>query len=252
MNYQEIFTNGSAVMYILFAFSVIGMALIIYKLLHFTKTKLPSPEEVEKLARLYTRQHFAHFRTEFQNNLSGGETECQEVGCNSTRNCRELGAFQEIFCPLIAAEFRRGISNKELEIEIGRLATREVRSLEEWLRPLAVISQLAPLLGLLGTVLGMIQVFVGLEGAGSSVDPGVLAGGIWEALLTTAVGLAIAIPTSAAYSYFEGEVDSRAARISDFGKRLLFRRRLILEESERGSSSKGELSETIKLTPSLH
>ncbi|MFN4170130.1 MAG: MotA/TolQ/ExbB proton channel family protein [Pseudorhodobacter sp.] len=67
---------------------------------------------------------------------------------------------------------------------------------EAGLRLLDAIAQVAPLLGLFGTVLGMIEAFRALQGAGAAVDPSVLAGGIWVALMTTAVGLAVAMPVS--------------------------------------------------------
>jgi biopolymer transport protein ExbB len=60
---------------------------------------------------------------------------------------------------------------------------------------------------LLGTVLGMIEAFIQLEGAGTQVDVGLLAGGIWEALVTTAAGLAVAIPALAALNALEGMVE---------------------------------------------
>lgn len=78
----------------------------------------------------------------------------------------------------------------EAEIRFARL--------ERGLRYLDNVAQLAPLLGLFGTVLGMIEAFQALQDAGSQVDPSVLAGGIWVALLTTAVGLVVAMPTSVA------------------------------------------------------
>ena len=205
------FLHGGPVMYTLFAFSIAGVALVIYKATDLARSRFPSSQERDKLVDYYSKDHFSLF--------------ADRVG-------EQPEGFQAIFRPLLVAQFKPGISNKEIEIELGRLASREVRRREGWLRPLAVIAQLAPLLGLLGTVLGMIDVFLQLEGASSNVDPNMLAGGIWEALLTTAVGLTIAIPMSAAYAYFEGEVDRRSCRISDFGKRLLFKRRLILEGQE--------------------
>ena len=88
------------------------------------------------------------------------------------------------------------------------------------LRALELISTIAPLLGLLGTVLGMIAAFQTLQEAGSRADPALLAGGIWEALLTTAAGMAVAIPASVALTWFEAVIDrvrqdmeSLAARI---------------------------------------
>lgn len=71
------------------------------------------------------------------------------------------------------------------------------------LRPLEVIATVSPLLGLFGTVLGMIEAFRAMEAAGAQVDPSVLSGGIWEALLTTAVGLGVAIPVSLIHSLLE-------------------------------------------------
>jgi biopolymer transport protein ExbB len=70
-------------------------------------------------------------------------------------------------------------------------------------RALDAVAQLGPLLGLFGTVLGMIEAFRAMQGAGAAVDPGVLAGGIWTALLTTAVGLAVAMTTSALLTWLE-------------------------------------------------
>jgi biopolymer transport protein ExbB len=91
--------------------------------------------------------------------------------------------------------------------EVTRLAADAVERLRAYLRPLEVIAGIAPLLGLFGTVLGMIGAFQQLQQAGSQVDPGLLAGGIWEALLTTAVGLAVAIPTVALLAWLERIVD---------------------------------------------
>lgn len=85
-------------------------------------------------------------------------------------------------------------------------AEAALAQLESGFRLLDAISQTAPLLGLFGTVLGMIEAFQAMQGAGTSVDPSVLAGGIWVALLTTAVGLAVAIPTSLMLTWFEARV----------------------------------------------
>jgi biopolymer transport protein ExbB len=80
--------------------------------------------------------------------------------------------------------------------------------LERGLRILDIVVQLAPLLGLFGTVLGMIEAFQSLQAAGSQVDPSALAGGIWVALLTTAAGLAVAMPTSMVLSWFESRINA--------------------------------------------
>jgi len=84
---------------------------------------------------------------------------------------------------------------------------REVRQLSANLRPMLVVSILSPLLGLLGTVWGMITAFRDLATADGSPDPELLATGISMALVTTAVGLAVAIPSQASYYWFKSRVD---------------------------------------------
>ena len=94
-----------------------------------------------------------------------------------------------------------------LDADLQWRAEAALAGLRRHLRLLDVVAQLSPLLGLLGTVLGMIQAFEALQSAGGRADPGTLAGGISQALVTTAAGLIIAIPASAALSYFEARLD---------------------------------------------
>ncbi len=72
---------------------------------------------------------------------------------------------------------------------------------------------MAPLAGLLGTIFGMIDAFQQLENAGKNVDPAILSGGIWEALLTTAAGLSIAIPVVIFESWFRGLIEKLKLKI---------------------------------------
>jgi len=97
---------------------------------------------------------------------------------------------------------QRGVMKEILE-EVGR---QEVAHLERFVGILALTAAIAPLLGLLGTVIGMIEVFqvISVEGVGKA---DVLAGGISKALNTTAVGMAVAIPTLVAYRFFEAKVN---------------------------------------------
>lgn len=105
--------------------------------------------------------------------------------------------------------------------EIEQSGSAEIRNLESYLRGLSAIAHLSPLLGLLGTVTGMIQAFQKLQTAGTRVDPSLLAGGIWEALLTTAAGMAIAIPSMAVLYYLEGQVDQVRADMKDASVKIL-------------------------------
>ena len=104
--------------------------------------------------------------------------------------------------------------------ETARVAKRELGSARSGLGALELISTIAPLLGLLGTVMGMIAAFQALQAAGSKADPSMLAGGIWEALLTTAAGMAVAIPASAALTWFESVIDRIRRDVEDGATRL--------------------------------
>jgi biopolymer transport protein ExbB len=95
--------------------------------------------------------------------------------------------------------------------DVIRVAQEQLYGLRRYLRGLDFVAQTSPLLGLFGTVLGMIEAFSQLEAAGASVDPSQLAGGIWTALITTAVGLAIAIPTSLVVAWFESRIENERA-----------------------------------------
>jgi len=102
---------------------------------------------------------------------------------------------------------RRYGPSEALREQIAQQAADRLASARTLLRPLEVIGQLAPLVGLLGTVLGMIEAFQRLQAAGDRVDPAILSGGIWEALLTTAAGLIVAIPTIAVLNWLERRVE---------------------------------------------
>jgi biopolymer transport protein ExbB len=102
-------------------------------------------------------------------------------------------------------------SKPEIKEAVEEAAQLEIPRLEKHLPILATIAHIAPLLGLLGTVTGMIKSFQVIQMkalALAPVNPGDLAGGIWEALLATVAGLAVAIPTYVAYNYLTSQIDS--------------------------------------------
>jgi biopolymer transport protein ExbB len=106
---------------------------------------------------------------------------------------------------------------KEVIEESGRQVVLE---LERYLNTLGTIASITPLLGLLGTVIGMIKVFAAITAHGVG-DPTVLAGGISEALITTAAGLSVAIPTLMFYRYFRGRVDALVLKMEEQALKLV-------------------------------
>lgn len=95
-----------------------------------------------------------------------------------------------------------------------------IRKMDISLRGLATVAALAPLLGLLGTVIGMIRAFMVIEGHGTNVSPSLLAGGIWEALLTTAAGLTVAIPCLMFHNLFQGRIERVEGELSRMAMEL--------------------------------
>ncbi|MFK7746083.1 MAG: MotA/TolQ/ExbB proton channel family protein [Roseobacter sp.] len=112
------------------------------------------------------------------------------------------------------------LSNAEAREETTRVAKSLLWDTRVGLRALELIATIAPLVGLLGTVLGMIAAFQALQESGNQADPSVLAGGIWEALLTTAAGMAVAIPASMALSWIESIADRVQADMEDAAIRI--------------------------------
>ena len=110
--------------------------------------------------------------------------------------------------------------SEDWEEEALRQAREQIESLRGGMRALELIAAVAPLLGLLGTVFGMIEAFRALEQAGSQVDPALLSGGIWEALLTTAAGLSVAIPALAAFHWFDRTLERLRFLLEDRLARL--------------------------------
>jgi biopolymer transport protein ExbB len=122
---------------------------------------------------------------------------------------------------LARLEGGKHVSRADLEKVAVHAAAREVRSLERFLPTLHLVSNVSPLLGLFGTVTGMIKAFQAIQNLGGKVNASVLAGGIWEAMLTTALGLGVAIPAMVAHNYLQGKVHAVVAEIKEEAGTLL-------------------------------
>ena len=179
----ELFFKGGPVMFILLFLSVISLTIIFAKLIQFFGSNLKRLNIFDPIYEYIKNKEFKKSKEEL-NKIS-----------------------HPIARIILSALENKSSSIEDKENEITRIGEQEIRKLEFLLRPLEVIANLSPLLGLLGTVIGMIKAFSKLESAGSKVDPAILAGGIWEALLTTAFGLIVAIPALAAFYWLEGIVE---------------------------------------------
>jgi biopolymer transport protein ExbB len=177
---------GGPAMGVLALMSVLGLTLVIVKLWDFSERKLGAREFVAPAIAAWER----------------GQPE-QAIAA--------LTASPSPLAAVIAQAMRTlgepGLTDAQARERIERSALDQIETTRTHLRTLDLIASLAPLLGLLGSVLGMIDAFQALEAAGDRVQPTILFGGIWQALLTTAAGLTIAIPAIAAVGYFERRVE---------------------------------------------
>jgi biopolymer transport protein ExbB len=189
--------KGGFLMWPILFCSVISLAIILERLYHFHRVRIDIPGFFSSVKGL----------------LEKGKKEEALMLCQTTG-----GPFGKILSGGIQNHKR---SYEHQEKAISRVGSKEVRNLEKHLRGLAIIGNITPLLGLLGTVTGMIRAFMKIQELGGRVDANALAGGIWEALLTTAAGLSVGIPTLVAYHYFEGRVDNIAAQMKDAALELL-------------------------------
>jgi biopolymer transport protein ExbB len=180
-----IFQKGGPVMWPILLCSVLSLAIFIERLYVLIKS------------RPYVWNSINIFKQKFITNALNKKTipECP-------------GIVKDMACVLdLEKDYTIDYELHEAEHKLVRFATFYVRNLEQRLNWLAIIGNIAPLLGLLGTVTGMIKVFMGIQNMQGQVNPSALAGGIWEALITTAAGLIVAIPTIIAYHYFEDRID---------------------------------------------
>jgi len=198
---QDVLNTGGPALWAIAALSVITLALILWKLWRILSAGVWSTGQAE--ARIAAAEQ-------------GGGVVLQTAGRN-------------LHTRFVAGVIRAlDLPEEVAQDEVTRLAHRELGRLRTGLRPLELIVTIAPLIGLLGTVLGMIEAFQALETSGGRADPAVLAGGIWEALLTTAAGMAVAIPAAIALSWFESIADRAQAEMEDAATRLFVARKLAL------------------------
>ena len=194
LNNLNLMSKGGPVMIILLGFSIFAFAIIFVKLIQFLSVALSSSNKIEKILSKLNATNSKKLLTEIQ---------------------KIKNPIARILEVVILTKNDRRFDKESREAEISRSISIEIRNLENYLGGLEVVASISPLLGLFGTVLGMIKAFLNLEKAGSQIDPALLAGGIWEALLTTAFGLAIAIPALTAYHLFENKISNTRDKIND-------------------------------------
>ncbi|MFT5134379.1 MAG: biopolymer transport protein ExbB [Gammaproteobacteria bacterium] len=139
-------------------------------------------------------------------NLVAQVWQWDKVGHLDTKRIQDLRVASPLGRVLAAGLLNRHHDREVMKESIEEVGRHVAHELERFLNTLGTIASITPLLGLLGTVIGMIKVFAIITAQGVG-DPAVLAGGISEALITTAAGLTVAIPSLMFFRFFRGRVD---------------------------------------------
>ncbi|MCL5096618.1 MAG: MotA/TolQ/ExbB proton channel family protein [Candidatus Omnitrophica bacterium] len=176
--------NGGPIMWVLLVVSAVAVAVFLERFLHYHRAQINSTEFLSGVRNVVRRENIV---------------EAISI-CEATP-----GPVARLVKTAILSRDRGRDGVREALEEAGLV---EVPRLEEKLNLLATIAQIAPLLGLLGNVLGFIRLFREMQTAGPFANVNLLARGIWEALICTAAGLAVAIPCYAAYNYLVSRVNA--------------------------------------------
>ena len=174
--------KGGPLMYLIFACAVLGLGVFIERLIQYQRAQIDTDKFLSGLRNVLKKR-----------NIIEAVTICSDTP----------GPVASV---LKSGILKYGKSRESIKEAIDDAATHEIPRLEKNLIILATIAHITPLLGLLGTVLGMIKAFMVIQMKAGLVNPSDLAQGIWEALITTAFGLSVAIPTYIAYNYLISRV----------------------------------------------
>ncbi len=177
----DYFSQGGLMMWPLLACSILGVIFIIERIIAYYRVKGDTAEIVSAVRESILKRELRR----------------------SIEICENYD--HPVAITLKSGLLRFGKPHEEIEKAMESVALHEVSKLEKGLWVLATVANIAPLFGFLGTVTGMIASFEGLAEVGLG-QPEVVAGGISEALITTATGLMIALPVQAAYNYFNNRV----------------------------------------------
>ena len=187
--------KGGIIFMLLLIMSAIGLTIIIYKFLELY---------------LFRKNDLAKFDYSLKNSRTISEFN-QKV-----ESFKENNLLEQVI-DILVKKNTNVLKNDQILI----LIEKETEKMQRFMPSLEIIAQVSPLIGLLGTVIGMIDSFNKLELGGSLVDPAILAGGIWTALLTTAMGLIVAIPALISHYFFDRKILQKHKNTEEFVHKLI-------------------------------
>lgn len=193
----SLFAKGGPVMWLLVLVGIAGLVIFVERALYLHRGQIRSTEFLNGIKNLLQRDR-----------LMEALTLCEDT--------------PGPVAAIVKTGLRHSADDEQgLRFAVQEAALTEIPALERRIGALAAIAQIAPLLGLLGTLLGMIKTFWLFNQSGNYATPAVLAGGVWEALLTAAVGLAVAIPAHLGRHFLTGRVRALVHDMEWVGNELM-------------------------------
>src|SRR5215470_6359741 len=184
LSLPALLAKGGVMLWLILLISAVAVAVFVERVLHFHRAQINSMEFLNGVRNVLKRENVV---------------EAVSI-CDATP-----GPVARLVKVAILNRDKGREGVREALEEAGLV---EVPPLEDKLNLLATVAQIAPLMGLLGTVLGFIRIFSQLQASGTFANMQMLSGGIWEGLICTAAGLAVAIPCYAAYNYLVSRVNA--------------------------------------------
>ncbi|AFH49068.1 Biopolymer transport protein [Ignavibacterium album JCM 16511] len=216
MNLFEIFLKGGFIMWLILATSIVGLAVVIDRFLVLRKARINVPAFMVRIRGFIKKK-----------DISGAISYCMEEK-SPVANIVRKGL----------KKYKYGHDRVKEAIE--NAGSQEISKLEKGLTILATVAGIAPLLGFLGTVTGMIQAFMTIQDLAGAANPSDLAGGIWEALITTAFGLIVGIPALAFYNYFLSAVKRLVGEMETVAND-------VVDVIQEGEAEEAEIDDEIEL-----
>ena len=176
-------SNGGPMLWVILLTSAVALVVFVERVLHYHRAQINSTEFLNGVRNVLKRDNVV---------------EALSI-CDATP-----GPVARL---VKTAILNRDHGRERVRESLDDAGLSEVPRLEEKLNLLATIAQIAPLLGLLGTVLGFVSIFGKMQAAGLHANVEQLSGGIWQSLICTAAGLAVAIPSYAGYNYLVSRVN---------------------------------------------
>lgn len=193
--------EGREIGFIIIALSLVAVCLIVVAFVRLRPGRMTPPESVEALDRL----------------LGSGDVRGAIAFCDDPENASFL---TRVFGSALRRCTRSPFGFLELRSALEEAGQGEVARLYRQTEPIGLIAAIAPMLGLLGTVVGMVGAFDTISVTEGLARPDQLAGSISQALITTVLGLIVAIPTTAAYTYLRSRIDALASDAAEAAEQL--------------------------------